>query len=107
MARYTPKHRKPSGATAAKSKRRPGAVGAKKKSTKKKAKPGKFACKVCQKAFRTEEALAIHALAAHGQQPDPATMAPLKANMVRCPECGAPVRKRNLQHHLRFVHDQM
>ncbi len=107
MARYTPKHRKPTGATSGKPKSRAKPVGAKKKSTKKKAKPGKFACKACEKAFRTEEALATHALDAHGHTPDPTTMAPLKPNMVRCPECGAPVRKRNLPHHLRFIHDSV
>ncbi len=99
MSRYTPKHRKPVVARSSKLKGKPVVK-------KKKPKPaGKFVCTVCEKAFRTEEALATHALDAHGQPIDLAAMAPLTPNMVRCPMCGAPVRKRNLQQHLRFIHE--
>jgi transcription initiation factor IIE alpha subunit len=108
MSRYTPKHRKPTGEKAARPKGRSKAKAPAKKTktaAKKRAKPGAFVCEICQKAYRTEEALATHATDAHGKEVDPAAMTPVAPNMVRCPECGAPVRKRNLQHHLRFVHD--
>ena len=68
-------------------------------------KPGAFVCNECKKAFRTEEALVIHARDAHDKPIDPASMTPLKPSMVRCTLCGAPVRKRNLEQHLRFVHE--
>lgn len=101
MSRYTPKHRKPVPDRASKLKGKPVA---KKKKLKA---PGKFACTVCEKSFRTEEALATHALDAHGQPLNVETMAALSPGMVRCPECGAPIRKRNLQQHLRFVHEMV
>ena len=68
-------------------------------------KPGKFECPQCEKRFNTEEALATHAEAAHGTPIDPAKMSKVPESQVRCPVCGAPVRKRNLPQHLRFVHD--
>jgi uncharacterized C2H2 Zn-finger protein len=95
MSRYTPKHRRPD--TKPK--------GSQKPKSKKPKPPGTFVCKVCEKAFRTEEALATHALDAHGQPLDINAMAALSPGMVRCPECGMPMRKRNLQQHLRFVHE--
>lgn len=101
MSRYTPKHRKPVPASGKKPKGKPVV---KKKKPKV---PGKFACTVCEKAFRTEEALATHALDAHGQPLNVEAMATLSPGMVRCPECGAPLRKRNLQQHLRFVHEMV
>jgi hypothetical protein len=101
MSRYTPKHRKPVTKPSGAKKK-----GAKAPAKKSKPKPtGKFVCKVCEKAFRTEEALATHALDAHGQPLDLEAMSPVAPNMVRCPECGMPVRKRNLQQHLRFIHE--
>lgn len=72
---------------------------------KKTAKPGAFFCETCEKSFNTEEALATHANAAHGVPIDPAKMSPVPESQVRCPICAAPVRKRNLQQHLRFVHE--
>lgn len=108
MARYTPKLR-PAGAGGGPARpRKPSTRAgspASKKVVKKSAKPGKFACPVCDKGFNTEEARATHARDAHGQPIDLAAMSPVKPNMVRCPECAAPVRKRNLEHHLRFVHE--
>lgn len=98
MSRYTPKHRKP-------------AVVKKKKSAakkaRKKAKPaagGAFACPDCGKTFRTEEALVTHTVDAHGALVDASAMTAAPTGMVRCPECGAPLRKRNLPMHLRFIH---
>lgn len=102
MARYTPKHRKPVVDRAAKVNGKPPI---KKPARKKTKKVGAFACKVCEKAFRTEEALATHGLDAHGQALDLEAMSPVAPNMVRCPQCAAPVRKRNLDHHIRFVHE--
>lgn len=110
MSRYTPKRlpaakgggpaRPIKPATRAK----PGAKPAKRKS---KPTGGKtVACPVCQRPFRTEEAVAIHMRDAHGQLPDPSKMAPLSPGMVRCPQCAAPVRKRNLEMHLRAIHGQ-
>lgn len=107
MSRYTPKRLPESkGGGPARPKKpftKAGAAGAK-KVAKKTAKPGAFACKVCEKRFNTEEALATHAEAAHGQPVDVAKMTPVAANMARCPVCGAVVRKRNLDKHLQFIH---
>ena len=110
MARYTPKQRPlaAGGGPARPIKKLKSAKPRVSKPVKRKpAKPGAFACPVCGKAFRTEEALATHKLDAHDEAVDPSTMATLTPGMVRCPECGAPVRKRNLPHHLRFVHSQL
>ena len=68
-------------------------------------KPGKFECPTCEKRFNTEEALATHAADAHGIPVDIAKLSPLPPSQVRCPICAAPVRKRNLGQHLRFIHE--
>jgi uncharacterized C2H2 Zn-finger protein len=102
MARYTPKLR-PAGAGGGPA--RPKKTGPAHSPGKKTSKPGAFKCPACEKRFNTAEALATHAEAAHGTPVDPAKMPAVPASQVRCPVCGAPVRKRNLAHHLRFVHE--
>ena len=109
MSRYTPKRlpdAKGGGPARPKKpfvKGKPGAAAAK-KVVKKTAKPGKFACDRCDKRFNTEEARATHAADAHGVPVDLAAMSPVADNMIRCPICAAPVRKRNLEKHLEYIH---
>lgn len=108
MSRYTPKRlplAKGGGPARPKKPFTKAGAPAVKKVAKKTAKPGKFACKQCDKRFNTEEALATHAAAAHGTPVDPAKMSKVPESQVRCPICGAPVRKRNLPQHLRFIHE--
>lgn len=111
MSRYTPKRLPLSaGGGPARPKKpftkpKPGATPTKKKVVKKFAKPGAFACPQCEKRFNTEEALATHAADAHGTPIDLAAMTPVADNMARCPVCGAAMRKRNLEKHLRFIHE--
>lgn len=108
MSRYTPKRlpaAKGGGPARPTSPARRAKPGAAKKSTKKKGPPGTFVCATCERRFRTEEALATHARDAHGQPIDLKKLSPVAPNMVRCPLCAAPVRKRNLEQHLRFIHD--
>ena len=108
MSRYTPK-RLPAAAGGGPARpKKPfvkGKAGAgAKPPAKKAAKPGAFACPECDKHFNTEEALATHAADAHGTPVDVDKLSPVAANMVRCPVCAAPVRKRNLEKHLEFIH---
>jgi DNA-directed RNA polymerase subunit RPC12/RpoP len=109
MSRYTPKRLPQSAGGGPARPRKSSAVGAKKtvkKAVPKKTRRGAYKCSVCEKGFNTEEALATHAADAHGKPVDPSTMSPLKANMTRCPHCGAPMRKRNLERHLQLVHSE-
>jgi hypothetical protein len=107
MSRYTPPREslknggKPAGTKSAKSAKR---TKAKPKSKKKIQGPTPYACAICKRAFRTEEALVTHQLDAHQKPVDVAALKPISPSLVRCPECGAPVGKRNLKAHLMSVH---
>ena len=108
MSRYTPKQLPASKGGGPARPKKPavrGKTASTSKPGKKTAKPGAFVCKVCKRAFNTEEALATHARDAHDQPIDIAKMSVLSPNMVRCPICAAPVRKRNLEKHLQFIHE--
>ena len=111
MSRYTPKRLpEAQGGGPARPKKpfvkaKPGAKATSKTAAKKFVKPGAFECAKCEKRFNTEEALATHAADAHGTPVDPSKMSALPPSQVRCPICAAPVRKRNLGQHLRFIHE--
>lgn len=110
MSRYTPKLRPLSaGGGPARPKKsakraKPGPTPPTRKKKSKAHIPTPFKCDVCGKAYRTQEALVTHKLDAHGEAVDVTKLAPVTPSMVRCPECGAPVGKRNLDAHLRAVH---